>query len=94
MKLEPLFDRVVVSPIAENEKTKGGILLPNSAQEKPQMGKVIAIGSGINLDGDKIPMQVNVGDTVIYSKYAGSEFKIDGEILILIRQTELLGILR
>jgi len=93
MKLNPLFDRVVIKPTAESEKTKGGILLPNSAQEKPQTGVVIAIGNGLNPDGETTEMQVKVGDTVIYSKYAGSEFKLDGETLILVRQTELLAIL-
>lgn len=93
MKLNPLFDRVVIKPCAETEKTKGGILLPNSAQEKPQTGIVVAVGTGMNPDGENTKMQVKVGDKVIYSKYAGSEFKLDEETYILVRQTELLAIL-
>lgn len=93
MILNPLFDRVVIKPTAETEKTKGGILLPNSAQEKPQTGVVVAVGSGLNLDGEQVQMQVKVGDKVIFSKYAGSEFKLEEETFILVRQTELLAVL-
>jgi len=85
MKLEPLSDRVVVDPIEEEEITASGIVLPESAKEKPQRGQIVAVGPGrVDDDGDRIAMSVAVGDTVIYSKYAGTEIKMDGQKKLLI----------
>ena len=80
MTIKPLFDKVVVKSIEAEEKTASGILLPGTAQEKPQMAEVVAVGPGGLIDGKEVTMQVNVGDKVLYSKYAGSEFKLDGKI--------------
>ena len=91
MKLIPLFDRVVVKHIEAHETAESGIILPGSAQEKPQMATVIAVGEGGMIDGKEIKMIVKPGDVVLYGKYAGSEFKIDGEELIVIRQSDILA---
>lgn len=91
MKLIPLFDRVVVQHIEAHETTASGIILPGSAQEKPQMATVISVGEGGVIDGKEIKMIVHTGDIVLYSKYAGSEFKIDGEEYIVIRQSDILA---
>ena len=91
MKLIPLFDRVVVQHIEAHETTASGIILPGSAQEKPQMATVISVGEGGIIDGKEVKMIVRPGDIVLYSKYAGSEFKIDGEEYIVIRQSDILA---
>lgn len=91
MKLIPLFDRVVVQHIEAHETTASGIILPGSAQEKPQMATVISVGEGGVIDGKEVKMIVHTGDIVLYSKYAGSEFKIDGEEYIVIRQSDILA---
>lgn len=91
MKLIPLFDRVVVQHIEAHETTASGIILPGSAQEKPQMATVISVGEGGVIDGKEVKMIVRPGDIVLYSKYAGSEFKIDGEEFIVIRQSDILA---
>ncbi len=91
MKLIPLFDRVVVQHIEAHETTASGIILPGSAQEKPQMATVISVGEGGVIDGKEVKMIVHPGDLVLYSKYAGSEFKIDGEEYIVIRQSDILA---
>ena len=92
VKLQPMGDRIVVKPIQSEEKTKSGIYLPDTAKEKPQEGKVIAVGPGkINDDGKRIAMDVQVGDIVIYTKYGGSEIKIDGEELIIMRESDILA---
>lgn len=91
MKLIPLFDRVVVQHIEAHETTASGIILPGSAQEKPQMATVISVGEGGVIDGKEVKMIVRPGDMVLYSKYAGSEFKIDGEEYIVIRQSDILA---
>lgn len=91
MKLIPLFDRVVVQHIEAHETTASGIILPGSAQEKPQMATVISVGKGGVIDGKEVKMIVHPGDIVLYSKYAGSEFKIDGEEYIVIRQSDILA---
>lgn len=91
MKLIPLFDRVVVQHIEAHETTASGIILPGSAQEKPQMATVISVGEGGVIDGKEVKMIVHPGDMVLYSKYAGSEFKIDGEEFIVIRQSDILA---
>jgi chaperonin GroES len=92
MKVKPLFDKVVVEAVETEEKTSGGFILPTAAQEKQQMAKIIAVGPGGIIDGKEVVMQVKVGDTVLYSKYAGSEFKVDGKELTIIRQSDILAI--
>ncbi len=92
VKLEPLADRLVVKPIEKEEKTKGGIILPDTVKEKPQEGKVIAVGKGrLSEDGKRIAMDVKVGDIVLYAKYGGSEIKIDDEELIILRESDILA---
>lgn len=91
-KLQPLGDRVVIKTIEREEVTKGGIVLPDTAKEKPQEGEVIAVGPGkLSDDGKRIAMEVKVGDKIIYAKYAGTEIKIDDEELIIIRETDILA---
>jgi chaperonin GroES len=92
MKIKPLFDKVVVKQTEVQEKTKSGFYLPTSAQEKEQTAEVVAVGPGGVIDGKEITMQVKVGDVVLYSKYAGSEFKVDGEEFTIIRQSDILAI--
>ncbi|WP_211247181.1 co-chaperone GroES [Meiothermus cerbereus] len=92
--LRPLGDRVVVKRIEEEAKTKGGIVLPDTAKEKPQKGKVIAVGSGRVLDnGTKLPLEVKEGDTVVFAKYGGTEIEIDGEEYIILSERDLLAVL-
>ena len=92
-KLQPLADRLVVKPMAKEEVTKGGIFLPDTVKEKPQEGEVIAIGPGRMTDeGNRIPMDLKVGDRVIYSKYGGSEIKIDDVEMIILRESDILAI--
>ena len=93
MAIKPLFDKVVIKAIEANEKTASGIVLPGAAKEKPQLAPVVAVGPGGMVDGKEIKMQVKVGDTVLYSKYAGSEFKIDGEEVVIVRQADILAII-
>ena len=91
-KIEPLGDRVVIKPTAKEEVSKGGIVLPDTVQEKPQEGKIIAVGPGrLTEDGKRIAMEVKKGDKVIYSKYAGTEFKLDDEELVIMREGDILG---
>jgi chaperonin GroES len=91
--LKPLADRVVIKPIQAEEKTKGGIVLPDTAKDKPQEGEVVAVGPGRILDnGTKLTPEVKVGDRVIYSKYSGSEVKIDGEEHLVVREQDILAI--
>jgi len=93
IKLKPLADRLVVKPIEREEVTKGGIVLPDTAKEKPQEGKVLAVGPGrLSEDGKRIAMDVKVGDIVIYSKYGGTEYKIDDEEVIILRESDILAI--
>lgn len=92
VKLQPLADRLVVKPIEREEMTKGGIVLPDTAKERPQEGEVIAVGPGrLSDDGKRIAIDVNVGDKVIYAKYGGSEIKIDGEELVILRESDILA---
>lgn len=92
VKLQPLADRVVVKPIEKEEVTKGGIVLPDTVKEKPQEGKVMAVGPGrLSEDGKLIPMGVKVGDIVIYSKYGGTEIKIDDVELVILRESDILA---
>lgn len=92
MQLKPLFDKVVIAAVEEQEKTASGIVLPDAAKEKPQLAEVLAVGPGGMLDGKEVNMCVKVGDKVLYSKYAGNEFKIDGKDVIIIRQSDILAI--
>jgi len=91
-KIKPLGDRVVIKPIPKEEVSKGGIVLPDTAKEKPQEGEVIAVGPGrLTDDGKRIAMEVEVGDKVIYSKYAGTEFKLDDQELVIMRESDILA---
>ncbi len=93
MNLKPLADRLVVEPIEQEEVTAGGIILPETAKEKPQQGKVIAAGPGRTDDeGDRIAMEVKVGDRVLYAKYSGTEIKLDGKKLLILRESDILAI--
>ena len=92
VKLQPLADRLVVKPIEKEEVTKAGIVLPDTAKEKPQEGKVLAIGPGrLSEDGKRIAMDIKVGDIVIYSKYGGTEYKIEEEELVILRESDILA---
>lgn len=94
MKIRPLQDRILVKRIEKDEKTKGGIIIPDTAKEKPQEGKVVAVGKGkVADDGKLIPLEVKAGDTILFSKYAGSEVKIEGEEHIIMREEDVLGII-
>jgi chaperonin GroES len=91
-KLHPLGDRVVIKPLPKEEITKGGIVLPDTVKEKPQEGKIIAVGPGkVADDGKRIAMEVKVGDTVVYAKYAGTEIKEGGDELIILRESDILA---
>ena len=92
MTIKPLFDRVVVEQIDNEETTKSGIVLPAKDQEKPQMALVVAVGPGGNVDGKEVKMNVKVGDKVLCSKYAGTEFKVDGKEVTILRQSDILAI--
>ncbi len=90
--LVPLGDRVVIKPTPKEEVSKGGIVLPDTAKEKPQEGSVVAVGAGkLTDDGKRLPMDVSAGDIVIYSKYAGTEFKEDGDELVIMRESDILA---
>ena len=93
MKIRPLGDRVLVEPIEEKEQTVGGIIIPDSAKEKPMQGKVIAVGKKLDKDGKEIAFDVKKGDTVLLPKYGGTEIKLDGKKLQLVREEDLLGVL-
>ncbi len=94
MKIRPLQDRVIVKRLEEEEKTKGGIIIPDTAKEKPQEGKVIAVGKGkITEEGKVIPLDVKVGDKVLFGKYSGSEVKIEGEEHLIMREEDILGVI-
>jgi chaperonin GroES len=94
ISLKPLGNRVVVKPIEEEDVTSGGIVLPESAKEKPQKGKILAIGPGErDEDGKRIKMDVAEGDVVLYAKYSGTEIKMDGEKLLILRESDILAIL-
>ncbi|MDD4875722.1 MAG: co-chaperone GroES [Dehalococcoidales bacterium] len=92
VKLQPLADRLVVKPIEREEVTKGGIVLPDTVKEKPQEGKVLAVGPGrLSDDGKRIAMDVKVGDTIIYAKYGGTDIKIENEDLVILRESDILA---
>jgi len=92
MNIRPLGDRVVIKMMESEETTKSGIVLPGTAKEKPQMAEVLAVGPGGMVDGKEVKMEVKVGDKVIYSKYAGTEVKLDGEEYIIVRQNDILAV--
>ena len=93
MKVKPLYDRLVVKRLEEEEKTKGGIIIPDAAKEKPQEGRVIAVGEGKVLEnGQKSPLSVKVGDKILFGKYSGTEIKIDGDEHLILREDDVLAI--
>ncbi|MCR4897140.1 MAG: co-chaperone GroES [Lachnospiraceae bacterium] len=94
MKLVPLGDRVVLKQLLAEETTKSGIVLPGQNKEKPQQAEVIAVGPGTTVDGKKVPMEVKVGDQVIFSKYSGTEVKVDEDEFIIVKQGDILAILK
>ena len=90
----PLHDRVVVRRVKEEEKTRGGIIIPDTAQEKPQEGEVIAVGPGArDEDGERIPLDVKVGERILFGKWSGTEVKIDGEDLLILKESDIMGVL-
>ena len=94
MKFRPLHDRVVVKRLEEETKTAGGIIIPDTAKEKPQQGKVVAVGPGSRDEAGKVvPLDVKAGDTVLFGKWSGSEVKIDGEDLLIMKESDILGVL-
>src|SRR6202140_1774814 len=94
MQIRPLYDRVVVRRIEQKETMQGGLYIPDSAKEKPQEGEVVAIGKGKRLeDGKLVPLDVQAGDRILFGKYSGSDIKLDGEELLIMREDEVLGIL-
>jgi chaperonin GroES len=94
MKIRPLYDRVVVKRVEEKEQMHGGLYIPDTAKEKPQEGEVVSVGKGKRLeDGKVVPLDVQVGDRILFGKYSGSDIKIDGEEYLIMREDEVLGIL-
>ncbi len=94
MSLRPLSDRILVERVAEDEKTKGGIIIPDTAKEKPAEGKIVATGNGrMGEDGKLLPMDVKVGDSILFSKYGGTDVKIDGSDYLILRQDDVLGVI-
>ncbi len=94
MKIRPLNDRILVRRLEEEEKTAGGIIIPDSAKEKPAEGKIIAVGPGkLNDNGDRVAMDVKDGDSILFSKYGGTDVKIDGEDYLIMREDDVLGII-
>jgi len=93
MKIRPLNDRILVKRLEEEQKTKGGLFIPDSAKEKPAEGKVVAVGNGrLNDKGDRVAVELKVGDRVLFSKYGGTEIKIDGEDFLIMREDDVLGV--
>ena len=93
MNFIPLFDRVVIDPETETNKTSSGIVLPETSQERPQIGIVVAVGDGENMDNDKHEMKVKVGDKVVFNRYAGTELKMEGKTYIVMRQLDVIGVI-
>jgi chaperonin GroES len=94
MKIRPLGDRVLIKRVAEEEKTKGGIIIPDTAKEKPQEGKVVAVGKGkVNDEGKVSPLDVKAGDRILFGKYSGTEVKLNGEEHLILREEDILGII-
>ncbi len=92
MKFKPLFDRVVIDPCVEDSMSKSGIMLPQTSQERPQIGIVVAVGDGENFDCNKTEMRVKVGDKILFEKYAGNELKIEGKTFMVLRQIDIIGV--
>ena len=93
MKFRPLHDRVAVEPIAPEEKSSGGVIIPDPAKEKPMQGKVVAVGDGAKGDdGKKVPLDVKEGDTVLYGKWAGTEISIEGQTVLVMRESDVMGV--
>jgi chaperonin GroES len=94
MKVRPLHDRLIIQALEEEEKTKGGIIIPDTAKEKPVEGKVIAVGAGrIKKDGTKMPLEIKKGDRVLYAKYGGTEIRIDGEEYLMMKEDDILAVI-
>lgn len=94
VNIRPLGDRILVEPVEKEETIAGGLLLPDTAKEKPQQGNVLAAGAGrMDDDGDRIPMDVQVGDKVLFAKYAGTEIKLDGKKLLIMKESDILGVI-
>jgi chaperonin GroES len=93
IKIRPLHDRVIVKRIEEEEKTKGGLIIPDTAKEKPQEGRVVAVGPGKQDDGKVIPLGVKAGDKVLFGKYSGTEIKLDGEEHLIMKEDDILGVI-
>ena len=94
MKIRPLQDRVLVKRVESEEKTKGGIIIPETAQEKPQEGEVVAVGPGArDDDGERIPMDVKAGDRILFGKWSGTEVKVGGEVLLIMKESDILGVI-
>jgi chaperonin GroES len=91
-KVAPLADRVVVRPLEETEQMRGGLYIPDTAKEKPQQGEVVAVGPGRIDDGKRVPMEVKVGDKILYGKYSGTEVTIEAEQLLILRETDILAV--
>jgi chaperonin GroES len=94
MNIKPLGDRIIIKVIESEETTKSGIVLPGTAKEKPMQGEVLAVGSGEMVEGKKIPLELKVGDKVIYSKYSGTEVKMDGNEYLILRQNDVLAVIQ
>jgi len=94
MKIQPLSDRVVLKVLEAEEKTKGGIVLPDTAKEKPQEGKIVAVGTGKIVDGKQVALDVKVGDKVLYGKYSGTEITVDSEELLILKEEDILAIVK
>ena len=92
MTIKPLFDKIVIEEVEKVEKTAGGIVLPGTAHEKPQLAKVIAVGPGGVIDGKEVVMQIKVGDIILFNKYAGSQFKLENKEVTILRQSDVLAI--
>ncbi len=93
MAFRPLHDRVLIKRVKEEEKTRGGIIIPETAQEKPQEGEVVAVGPGArDEDGERIPLDVKVGDRILFGKWSGTEVKIDGEELLIMKESDIMGV--
>jgi chaperonin GroES len=93
MKLKPLHDRVVIRRLEEDEKTAGGIIIPDTAKEKPMRGEVLAVGPGAREDGKLVPLDVREGDIVLFGKWSGTEVKLDGEEVVIMKETDLMGVI-
>jgi chaperonin GroES len=93
VRIKPLHDRIIVKRVEEEEKTKGGIIIPDTAKEKPQQGKVVSVGNGRKEDGKVIPLDVKAGDKILFGKYSGTEIKLDGEDHLILREEDVLGII-